>query len=90
MTEQFKAAFPAVDWRWDSETGGLSGRNRRTWVYIRPYKGGYQAWAELEHRGQGWSLIPEEAVRAALKDLSYETKLWADRVADALDNWGKP
>ena len=90
MTEQFEAAFPAVDWRWDSETGGLSGRNRRTWVYIRPYKGGYQAWAELERRGQGWSLVPEEAVRAALKDLSCETKLWAERVADALGKWGQP
>lgn len=90
MIDTLRAAFPAVDWRWDSETGGLSGRNRRTWVYVRPYRGGYQAWAEMEHRGQGWSLTPEEAVRAALKDLSYETKLWADRVVDALGNWGQP
>ena len=89
MKSALEAAFPAVDWRRE-ESGSWVGRNRRTWVYVRPYRGGYQAMAEMEHRGEGWSITPEAAVRAALTDLGYKTQLWADRVVDALGNWGQP
>ena len=89
MIDQLKAAFPAVEWRRE-ENGSWVGRNRRTWVYVRPYRGGYQAMAEMEHRGEGWSMTPEAAVRAALTDLGYKTQAWAERVVDALGKWGQP
>ena len=89
MKSNLESAFPAVDWRRE-ESGSWVGRNRRTWVYVRPYRGGYQAMAEMEHRGEGIGVSPETAVRAALADLGDKTRAWADRVVDALGNWGQP
>ena len=89
MKSNLESAFPAVDWRRE-ESGSWVGRNRRTWVYVRPYRGGYQAMAEMEHRGEGIGVSPETAVRAALTDLGDKTRAWADRVVDALGNWGQP
>ena len=89
MKAALESAFPAVEWRRE-ESGSWVGRNRRTWVYVRPYRGGYQAMAEMEHRGEGIGVTPEAAVRAALADLGDKARAWADRVVDALGNWGQP
>ena len=89
MKSNLESAFPAVEWRRE-ESGSWVGRNRRTWVYVRPYRGGYQAMAEMEHRGEGIGVSPETAVRAALADLGDKTRVWADRVVDALGKWGQP
>ena len=90
MIDQLKAAFPAVEWQPDAETGGWCGRNRRTWVYVWAEGTRYHCWAELERRGGGVGSMPEEAVRAALVDLEDQTLKWAERVASALRKWGQP
>lgn len=89
MKPALEAAFPAVDWQWNEEAV-LYGRNRRTWLYVRIDGAGYRAWAEMEFRGEGWALTPDEAVRLACTDLGAKWRDYAERVVDALGKWGQP
>ena len=90
MIDALKAAFPAVEWQPDAETGGWCGRDRRTWLYVHDHGAGYQATADLELQGKGWALTPDEAVRLALVDLGVKWRGYAERVVGALGNWGHP
>ena len=90
MKAALEAAFPAVEWQPDAETGGWCGRNRRTWVYVWAEGTRYHCRAEFEHRGGGVGPTPEEAVRLALADLGAKWRDYTERVVGALGKWGQP
>ena len=89
MKAALEAAFPAVEWKWNSDAV-LTGRNRRTWLSVQEAGRGYRAFADLELRGEGWAETPEEAVRLACADLGAKWRDYAERVVDAMGKWGQP